>query len=523
MHYSGRLTISSYILVVCALLIGCGGARSSSAGADARILDCTEPKVHCVGPGQEFNTSGISHVESVFEKAINQSKPGDTVAIKGGIYQHKTDSPTKTFLEVKVSGTAEAPITIESFGGEQATIVGFGFPEGTAGPSVKDEALVQVYGDHIRVRNIELRNSSRYGLIASGSYGLYEYLSIHDNWETNVLIYGREKDIEGNTLRYIESYRSRHGTGIMIQPSAGSPKIVKNTTIENSMSYHNGYQPDGAKVPPVSPIDAVGGGNSDGISSSKVCQESAATLGKLNLCPGTLLKSNIAYHNADDGIDISFGDGGSAVIGNVSFDNGPEGNRGFKVFSDLRGGLTFIDNVAFGNIFGSGRGFETINAVENGYMYHNTSVRNVGHGYRSTLRSGAEIILTNNVGAYNGGSDIFASAGLVETTNWKVETQGDPKFATPTFNTAKVELAPLEGLATIDKHEDIMQQVQVALTPVAGSPLIDKGTFVPGVHCARADDAATPMEETAVCRHWRGSAPDIGAFEHGAPLVTFNP
>ncbi len=49
----------------------------------------------------------------------------------------------------------------------------------------------------------------------------------------------------------------------------------------------------------------------------------------------------------------------------------------------------------------------------------------------------------------------------------------------------------------------------------AGSPAIDNGTIILGFHCPRADDNSTnpyPSEDSS-CRHWYGSAPDIGAYE----------
>ena len=54
-----------------------------------------------------------------------------------------------------------------------------------------------------------------------------------------------------------------------------------------------------------------------------------------------------------------------------------------------------------------------------------------------------------------------------------------------------------------------------ALSPKAGSALIDAAPLVPELHCATADDSPTPPPAGAECRHWRGRAPDIGAFEFG--------
>ena len=83
------------------------------------------------------------------------------------------------------------------------------------GPREKDERLICVCGDYIRIRDIEIWNSSRLGLVAGGSYGLYENLTVHDNWDTNIFVM-EGRAVYGNTLRNIESFRSRHSGGISV-------------------------------------------------------------------------------------------------------------------------------------------------------------------------------------------------------------------------------------------------------------------------------------------------------------------
>lgn len=48
--------------------------------------------------------------------------------------------------------------------------------------------------------------------------------------------------------------------------------------------------------------------------------------------------------------------------------------------------------------------------------------------------------------------------------------------------------------------------------------LVDRGEFITGFHCDRADDdpqSAYPSGDPN-CIHWRGSAPDIGYYEYGS-------
>ena len=59
----------------------------------------------------------------------------------------------------------------------------------------------------------------------------------------------------------------------------------------------------------------------------------------------------------------------------------------------------------------------------------------------------------------------------------------------------------------------VYDQFKVALTPVLGSPLIDSGVVVPGVHCSTAGEVGN-------CRTWYGLAPDIGAYEYNPGIQT---
>ncbi len=54
----------------------------------------------------------------------------------------------------------------------------------------------------------------------------------------------------------------------------------------------------------------------------------------------------------------------------------------------------------------------------------------------------------------------------------------------------------------------------------AGSPAIDKGALIPGFHCNQSDDV-NPTQTG--CRHWKGAAPDIGAFEYGIATTSSTP
>lgn len=294
--------------------------------------------------------------------------------------------------------------------------------------------------------------------------------------------------------------------------------MAANNTIENSISYDNGYMANGQKVPIV-PGDPAGGGNSDGVVVGKDCNDRAAINGVDNLCPNTTIRNNVTWNNADDGIDNSLSVN-AVIADNISFGSGAEGGRGFKGLRYVKGDIIYIGNITMNNVT---TGFEP-RAEEEVYVFHNLSAHHTVSGnfginaivppaFRPANPNLAKV--TNNL-VYNNYNGIAASTGFARNPNWVSTTSSPttPQIPNPSFDASAVNLVFPSGLSPAQKADFIRAQFKAAFTPQAGSDLIDAGTFVSGVHCARADDApGNPMPLNAVCRHWKGTAPDIGPFE----------
>ncbi len=494
-------------------LVACGvvdAAGETKVGAMANGGICAEKSNRCVGPGEEYDTSGVTHVETVIQRAIDDARPGDSIKLRGGVYRHQITSKSTFFLKVAVNGEAGAPITIEPFEGESVHLVGFGFADDTYNPKRKDERLIDVTGDYIHIHNLELSRSSRLGLVINGNYGVYENLIVHNCWSTNIVVRAEDASVEGNVISNVESYRSRHGSGIGLASVSNPPQIIRGNRVEYSLVHDNGHMPDGS-ISPKAAGDAYGGGNSDGMGSFKTCHDDRKFYGLKNLCPNNTFLGNIAWNNADDGFDVSFAQG-SWLIDNISFNNGPKGNKGFKVFSRVQGGLNFVGNIAMSQ---PSFGFE-VQVDDAGLFYHNTSVQNQGTAMsvRAFHPEPGKTRLVNSLGAYSPGG-LREGTGFKQQTNHWDNKQGDPKLVNPEFNAAAVDISSVESATVAEKREAIRAQFLRALAPAKGSPLIDAGTLIAGFHCERADDAAkNPMPGNADCRHWNGAAPDIGAVEY---------
>lgn len=474
---------------------------------------CAQNNIRCIGDGMEYNTSNGANDDSpIFQTAINASAPGDTIVIRGGTYTHAVTSTNLYFAEIDVSGTSQNPIVILGAEGENAHIIGFGYPEDGADPGREDEEIFRVNGDHIHLKDFEISYSSRFGITLNGNHGLVENMHIHDSWHDGVTIGRTGTAVTGNTVRYSEFHNMRHGSGVILSRGSNDTNPISYSLVEYNISYNNGYMPNGQKVPAVTG-DIAGGGNSDGFGVTKNCNDVAAA-GENN-CPNNTYQYNIAWGNADDGFDFSFG-GGSKVVGNISFNNGPEGNRGFKVLRNVWGGLSYLGNISIQNNAPSGRGVE-LRFAETGVMMHNIAMGEPAHGfYASTSSTPATTRVHNNLG-FNNGNPPSISVGTVVTNNSFGYRDGIPQIANVNFLHTDIDTDPVAATSILERRNLIHTQVKNALLPTENSSLIDAGLFVADIHCATADDDPTtphnPADDT--CRHWAGVAPDIGPFEYG--------
>lgn len=517
----------SLLFVLILTAISCGGGGDSpvnplyTRASAPTIDDCPLENIICVGPNLEFDT-GQGH-EAALRNAVASAQPGNTVAIHEGTYQHIDNN--LNFLTVSVSGTATKPIVIEALRGHKVIFEGWGY-EDIIGqvPTRAAEVIINITGNYVHIYNIEVKNSTRYGIDMNGNFGVLEDIIAHDCWWANLVIGGMgDRSANNNTIRSVESYRSHHGGGIAITRRSTSTTLAANNVIENSISYNNGYLANGNIVPEVpgdpgdTPNDGIGGGNSDGIGTGKDCHDQRG--GLENLCPGTIIRNNVTWNNTDDGFDFS-NSGKGLVENNISFGSGAAGGRGFKGLRYLIGDITYIGNIAMNN---ATTGFEP-RTTEEIFVLHNLSAHhsNSGNFGINTIISAAfrpanpNLAKVNNNLAFNNYNGIVASSGVQLSSN-QVSNMANPvppQIPTPSFNANSVNLSFPPGLSPAQKADFIRNQFKSAFTPQAGSNLIDAATFISGVHCATADDdPVTPMPRVAICRHWRGAAPDIGPYE----------
>lgn len=294
-----------------------GGATGAWVCPSQPLSPAYQPTLY-VSPSGDDGNDGRSPSTPLrtLRQAAAMVQPGDVVWLRGGVYSAN--------VEFRTSGTASAPIVVESYPGECAVLDGSGLG------SIQRLTLNNV--SHYVVRNLTVRNSAGEGILVTGS---------DHNTLSNLLVYGSyysgitNLDSSGNIYQYIVSHDNfdapNGGDADGISISSGDGNRVShcvvynnsddgidtwkstNTVIERCVSTHNGFQ----------------GGDGNGFKAG-----GAGTPGH------TIVRQSLAYDNAANGFDYN-------TSPDVQFDNNTAyGNRrtGF-----VAAGGTLRNNLSLSN------------------------------------------------------------------------------------------------------------------------------------------------------------------------------
>jgi hypothetical protein len=501
------------------------------------------------------------------QAAANAVHAGDTVYVRAGNYSeaYAAQDPT-TLINMTRSGTATRPIRFQNYNGEYVTLVGLGFSDvdgngdGYAdGPYHGDvhdyPILINPGADYIQIVGLEVRNSGLYNAEIEGSYFYMQDCKFHDSWQENVYVQNfiNNTTQRGVVLRDVEAFNGRHGSGVSGGPPSGTTTYnaanMTEIAVVDCLLYANGYQPDGNRVLPILG-DPQGGGNSDGFTVSKTVANNIVPNNPpiANLAHNWYLVRDIAYHNCDDNIDLSFQD--SLVEDCWALSAGPTGRNAIKVFTQSTK-IVFRGNLCYWNM---GKAIENRQLAYSGprptpgpvspqatvYSYQNTMIRNQQGGFCNLPANYSYGENKNNLSEFNLVSlDAFyglIGSTLVNENNWFKDGSENPAHRgdayLPNDNLGNPYIEDLGGqtrggvnwwldlnfdpnASTATKRQYIINEVAPSFTPQSDSGLVDQGEVIPGYHCPTADDDPVhPASPDDPRRHWFGAAPDIGAFEY---------
>ncbi len=471
--------------------------------------------------------TGVDKAYNTIQEAANVVFPGDSILIRAGTY-----APISGIFLSNKNGTANQRIIVRNYQSERVIIDGTNIV-----PSQGVYYLLVVQNsEYITIEGLEITKNNGIGiLITHSDYTNIRNNKVYDNEGAGIFIVASWY----NFVEFNEAYNNSGGIDVIWDGGQNTRNSSYNI-VQNNLAYDNQKNPEG----------------SDGIASS-----SGTFFGNFN--------NNVLFRNGDDGFDASTGGGGigpscnlyQTITDNIVFGNndGPatgwvacvpqkpicafnvtsglcqygcgDGN-GIKVSTNCGGGHLVAGNIVFGNERGGfdqdkGTGFPR-------NFFYNNIAYGFGSGYGFIMDAPdprspppEDAVLYNNIGANNSAFDIYNRFGSsVNESDYNLWEDGvfvssmdqHSLSGNAGFNDSTLVIATSFQTSwnITQKLDYIRNQVKQKFSLQAGSRAIDAGVVVLGFHCPRADDNLTnpyPAGDTT-CRHWYGTAPDIGAYEY---------
>ncbi len=452
------------------------------------------------GAGTQKAYKDLNSVETILT-------PGTTVLIRGGTYVH--NDANREFFKLAIPGTATAPIVVQNYANEQVVLVGRGFEDrdlnndGLAdGPtsSSTNEKLIDIEASYNQVKGLEVTNANRWGVYINGDYSYVENMNVHDNWEAGIYMASSH-----NTVKNVESYRNRHGSGILIRPD--DKKRADYNVIADSYLHDNGYQPDGNVVLKAAG-DTDGGGNSDGLTVYKGCQDNTVTP-PVTYCQYNTISGNVGLHNSDDIYDFSFSD--SLVKDNVAMDccsiHSGTGPNGFKVFQYVNNDA-YINNISYHNHEGFSLRVDGVTALNNIDIDNTTSGIWIAHPVLITK-------FKNNIDLLAPVNKLLQISGCLTpacSNNLKDDLTATPYLINPAVfkdSSGKIVVNFPASVTTIAQKVAFVQNtIRTAFTAKPGGPSAQTGVQESYI------DPTTGLTQTIT---YMKNAPDIGILDDPKP------
>jgi len=225
---SNILIFSFYPQIIRSEIQG-GYNRSTSFGLFGKFLpeETREPSIFFVSPsGSDTNPGTLLLPWKTIGKASIMVIPGDTIIIRGGIYNEEVSFQT--------SGTESNPISIMAYLGENPIIDGNLIIPGTGG------SLLSIIGNNIHVYGIEVRNSAYMGIFISGNFDVINNVYVHHCKYNGIFIFQGHNSMVENSRIWRTSLSNEYGQGNGWSSALSAARQgVSNVTIRNNVVWEN--------------------------------------------------------------------------------------------------------------------------------------------------------------------------------------------------------------------------------------------------------------------------------------------
>lgn len=376
----------------------CTGGTSTSSVSGPGTVDKVPSTplgtgtVYYVSPtGNDANTGTLFAPWKTLTKAASVATAGQTVYLRGGIYDG--------YINIMNSGTANNPISFVAYSNEKPIIDGSKKKTDPNNPWGSSNNIINVYGNYVTLRGLEIRNSAGFGIFSKGNYVTIDQIHAHNNYFAGAYF-----------------YMSAYGS-------------VTNSTIHDSYDYGVGG------------ID--GGENADCVGSTS---GNVPTI----IYGYHTFDNNLLYNCSDDALDVwtsQFNTIKNNIVHHAGYSNNsnggsnsigqPTGNgNGFKLG---KGGNNIVsNNIAYSNL---ASGF-TDNSGPNNKVYNNAAFNNAS-GF--TFYTTPPATLENNLSYDNPNS--IQSYIIQNNNSWNI-AETDPNFIST--NLTAISSLKLDNSSTLD-------------------------------------------------------------------------
>ena len=139
--------------------------------------------IYIAPDGDDLTGDGtISRPWAGLQRAVDAAKPGTHIVCRGGTYVQKPQADGKFTVRIKSSGTAEAPIVIRCYDGEQPV---FDFRDGLTAERVGERGIL-LTGNHWWLFGLHITHAADNGIKLEGSYNRIERCQFSYNLDTGL-------------------------------------------------------------------------------------------------------------------------------------------------------------------------------------------------------------------------------------------------------------------------------------------------------------------------------------------------
>ncbi|MFD6278728.1 sigma-70 family RNA polymerase sigma factor [Streptomyces sp. NPDC060209] len=189
---------------------------SPAARRAGAAIGVTSADIYLAPGGSDDGDGSLARPYATLGKAASVVRPGQTIAMRGGMYRPAEGASLTT------DGTAEERITLSNYRGERPVIDASGLPA--------DTWAVTQQADHWTVQGLEIRGSASHAYVCRSCRNtLFRGLSLHDNAESGLTL--RDAGTEGNTVLDSDFYSNgpgeAGGVGLAVKFGSGGGNTVR--------------------------------------------------------------------------------------------------------------------------------------------------------------------------------------------------------------------------------------------------------------------------------------------------------